>query len=306
MKIIFCNFSLNNKVVDPDYEVEFVEANKNGFDTALISFEELITDNLNSALKQIKKCDTSETAIYRGWMLTPDVYSKLYYALKEKNILLINNPTEYKNCHYFPESYDLIKDYTPKSLWYQLIDKTPEYNKIFNDLKIFNNQPLIIKDYVKSQKHKWFDACFIKSANDENEIKRVTDNFIDLQDNNFEQGIVYREFIDFESIGNHTKSNMPITHEYRLFFLNGNLLSVFKYWSDGKYTNKIVDLSESQELENFKVIAQNIKSNFFTIDIAKSVDGKWYIVELGDGQVAGLPSDADAQEFYNKISCFNL
>ncbi|MAG87343.1 MAG: hypothetical protein CMB97_08255 [Flavobacteriaceae bacterium] len=55
------------------------------------------------------------------------------------------------------------------------------------------------------------------------------------------------------------------------------------------------------ELDDFIEIAQNIDSNFFTMDVAKKKDGDWIIMELGDGQVAGLPDNADRKEFYNNL-----
>ncbi len=36
--------------------------------------------------------------------------------------------------------------------------------------------------------------------------------------------------------------------------------------------------------------------------VAKRVDGGWMIVELGDGQVAGLPARADVSAFYHALA----
>jgi len=37
------------------------------------------------------------------------------------------------------------------------------------------------------------------------------------------------------------------------------------------------------------------------MDIAKTKDGQWIIIELGDGQVAGLPDKVDRDQFYSLI-----
>jgi hypothetical protein len=37
------------------------------------------------------------------------------------------------------------------------------------------------------------------------------------------------------------------------------------------------------------------------MDIAKTKQRDWLIVELGDGQVAGLPDNADKDAFYKSI-----
>ena len=36
-------------------------------------------------------------------------------------------------------------------------------------------------------------------------------------------------------------------------------------------------------------------------DVAKRIDGKWMIIELGDGQVAGLPDKVDIIDFYQAL-----
>ena len=119
--------------------------------------------------------------------------------------------------------------------------------------------------------------------------------FVELQGGEPEGGFVFRKFIEFQSIGLHSTSRMPLTCEFRLFFLYNKPFMTLKYWEDGEYEEV------SPPLDEFTEIAPHIKSHFFTMDIAKSKDGEWIIVELGDGQVAGLPEHADIQEFYRQI-----
>jgi hypothetical protein len=38
------------------------------------------------------------------------------------------------------------------------------------------------------------------------------------------------------------------------------------------------------------------------MDIARTVDGRWIIIELGDGQVAGLPDNCDIEDFYARLA----
>jgi hypothetical protein len=37
------------------------------------------------------------------------------------------------------------------------------------------------------------------------------------------------------------------------------------------------------------------------MDIAQRLNGEWMIVELSDGQVAGLPDNADVRGFYRTL-----
>lgn len=291
MRILFCDNGFHNNEIEPDYEAEKKSAEIAGFDCSLISFEELSRENSLSALKLIKRAETREIAIYRGWMLTPMHYRNLYDGLLEKNIELINSPSEYQHCHYLPDSYAKIEFKTPKSNW--TTDLTN--SAILNLTKAFGDRPIIVKDFVKSEKHNWEDACFIPNASDSKHVRSVVNKFLALRNDSFNEGLVFREFVELESLTSHSKSGMPLTKEFRLFFMNKQLVNVFNYWDEGEYGDT------QPELEQFIEIAQTINSNFFTMDIAKLKNGDWIIMELGDGQVAGLPDNADKNEFYGHL-----
>jgi ATP-grasp domain, R2K clade family 3 len=72
------------------------------------------------------------------------------------------------------------------------------------------------------------------------------------------------------------------------------LLGCYDYWEEGEYS-----ADKHPSLDIFKGIAKNIESNFFSMDIAKTKNGEWIIIELGDGQVAGLPAKVDRLQFYD-------
>ncbi len=291
IRIIYCDSVFDHKTIEPDYEEEKQSAIAEGFHFSLISFEALIDENVATALKYVKAAETRELGIYRGWMLTPIQYQNLYDGLLKKNIKLINNPTEYKHCHYLPSSYDIIKSKTPKSNWTtQLNDEN-----IFQLAIEFGKKPIIVKDFVKSEKHNWEDACFIPNASDHDKVKAVVEKFIELRGDSLNEGLVFREFEELEFLTEHSKSKMPLTKEYRVFFANKKVIATFNYWDEGEYEETIL------KLDSFIEIAQSIQSNFFTMDIAQKKNGEWIIIELGDGQVAGLPDNADKSKFYESI-----
>lgn len=297
MNILFCSNPLDNKTVDLDYQDEFTAATQNGFTIHLFSFENLTEDkDAEFATRKIKKSETSQTIIYRGWMLKPNQYALLYNALLTKNYKLINSPTEYQNCHYFPDSYKFIRGHTPRSIWLTVNSQRVNYDQVFSEIATFENGPLIVKDFVKSQKHYWDTACFIPSATDKEKVKSVVSKFVELQNTDLNEGLVFREFVDLSNLTIHSKSGMPLKQEYRLFFLNGQLLASYDYWEEGEYF-----ADDNPPLDLFKKIAKNIESNFFSVDIAKKKSGDWIIIELGDGQVAGLPDKVDRLGFYDLV-----
>lgn len=294
MKFIFCSepFSFN----EPEYAYKN-EANivrQKGFEYELFSFEDLVENKTESALRRVKTSEKVETAIYRGWMLKPFQYELLFNALKDKNIVLINSPEQYKHCHHLPESLEIIKSHTPKSIFLP-VDENFDLDDLMKKLLVFGNQPLILKDYVKSRKHEWEEACFIPNASSRGDIERVVERFIELQGEDLNEGLVFREFVEFQPLTNHSKSGMPLTKEFRLFFLEGELIFTSEYWEEGIYEQS--DFPKDLFLD----VAKDVKSNFFTMDVAQKIDGKWMIIELGDAQVAGLPEKANVSEFYDSI-----
>ncbi len=291
MRIIYCDSVFDNKIIEPDYEEEKKSAVNVGFDFSLISYEELTDGNIATALRFTKQSKNKEFGIYRGWMLTPNQYQNLYEGLLKKNIELINSPYEYKHCHYLPNSYDKIASKTPKSNWTTELTNDAVLELTSN----FGESSIIVKDFVKSEKHNWNEACFIPNASDSDKVKSVVDKFIELRGDSLNEGLVFRQFEELEFLTEHSKSGMPLTKEFRIFFANKKIVKVFDYWDEGEYGNT------KPKLDDFIEIAQKIDSKFFTMDVAKKKNGEWIIMELGDGQVAGLPNNADRKEFYNNL-----
>jgi hypothetical protein len=286
MKFIFCNNPLRPHDVDEEFFEEYKNARNNGFEILLYNFEE--------KLLQIKANDKMETVIYRSWMINPSEYNNMYNALLSKNYMLINNPTEYQNCHYLPDSLKFIENYTPKTI-FQKIENESSIKILLEKVKVFNGKGVIVKDYVKSEKHYWDTACYVENSNDIDKLTKTINNLIELRDKYFNEGIVIREYVELNNLAKHPKSNMPLSEEYRLFFYKNELLCILNYWGEGEYN------TERPNVEVFETIAKTIRSNFFTMDIAKEKNGKYIIIELGDGQVSGIPEKEDKNIIYKNI-----
>ena len=159
----------------------------------------------------------------------------------------------------------------------------------------FGARPVMIKDFVKSRKHEWADACFIPSAADRDAVETVVGRFLEIQGDDLNEGLVFREFVEFRPVGVHPRSGMPLTEEYRIFWLDARPIFWSAYWEAGDYAGI------SPPLELFAETGAAVESRFFSMDVARQIDGAWLIVELGDGQVSGLPRNEDARFFYEAI-----
>ncbi|MGI4792159.1 MAG: ATP-grasp domain-containing protein [Janthinobacterium lividum] len=238
--------------------------------------------------------EDGEIGVYHGWMMTTQQYEALFDALADRRVTLVNTPEQYEHCHYLPRWYKTLAGHTPRSVWAQAGDTS--LPRLMVLIKEFSDHPVIVKDFVKSRKHEWLDACFIPSAADAEAVAQVTGKFLELQGDELSGGLVLREFVEFELLGSHAKSGMPLTWEFRLFFLDGQPVQVSKYWDQGNYAG------ETPPLEHFTRLAANVESRFFTMDVAKTKHGEWLVVELGDAQVSELPEDAALEGIFGKLN----
>ena len=110
MKILFCEDTFNPNIAEEAYSKEYECAINNGFGILLYNFEDKV-------IKNNKINNEMEAVIYRGWMLNPCEYKILYNNLLAMNYKMINNPTEYQNCHYLPDSLKYIENHTPKTIF---------------------------------------------------------------------------------------------------------------------------------------------------------------------------------------------
>lgn len=275
--------------VDECYTDEYAEAVNHRHGTILVDLEELTAGRKCSS---VKPSDDIVHAVYRGWMLTPEQYERLYDELVEKNIFLINTPKQYAHCHCLPNWYNDFKEVTPFSVW----SGDTAFQSLYSLLEQFGDEPIIVKDFVKSRKHEWYDACFIRSAAATRDALRVIYTFLERQADDLVGRIVLRKFEELIFRGYHPESGMKLSEEYRAFFLGGKLVRLMEYWRESTGGSGLTH-SEREWLEE---LAERVPSNFFTIDIARKEDGSLIVMEIGDGQVSGI-QDEMVHEFYEEV-----
>lgn len=279
---------------DPAFAAEAAAATRAGFAVALLDYEQLVQErNVARALRRVPQQDARSLCLYRGWMLPVERYAALATALTERGYKLLHDPEVYRTCHELPAAYPYIAGATPRTVWLPQEDGLG-LEQIVAALAPFGEQPVIVKDYVKSRKFEWLEACFIPSAADRAAVARVTGRFLELQGEELQGGLVFREYVPFRTAGIYPQGGMPLAVEYRALIFDGEPLLTQPYWEQtGELT--------PPDLTPFLSIIARIPSRFFTLDLAQHQDGSWLIVELGDGQVAGLPPGTDVEMLYGKL-----
>src|SRR5574338_151463 len=225
--IIMCASQLSKRKPDESYETEYASAKK------LTNVH--LFDIFNLADLKLPDINNGKL-IYHGWMMPPAIYSKFYNKCMSFGYELINSPGQYLACHHFNGWYSAVEGLTPKSLIIEIDDLRPMMEQVMQFMSD-NDCSVIIKDYVKSLKHNWNEACFIPRDATPVQLSKVIATFIHLKEemNDLQGNLVVRKFMDLKKIGTHDRSGMPLTKEFRTFVVNGELLPTYKYWDQGSY-----------------------------------------------------------------------
>lgn len=166
---------------------------------------------------------------------------------------------------------------------YDLKELTP---LTWSDLKDLPEEgPFILKGETNSRKSNWNKDMFASNKKEAIEIygRLCDDSLIG------HQKIYTRKYIPLHTymtgIG-----GIPITEEYRFFAAYGEVICGEYYWQ-----NYVDELKEKPNPDNVpreflnEVLSRiNGKINFVVIDVAKTQEGNWIVIELNDGCCSGL------------------
>lgn len=157
----------------------------------------------------------------------------------------------------------------------------------------------VVKGETNSKKHSWEKKMFAPTKRRACEIasELSTDMMIG------EQPMVYREYVPLRTF-EYGLHGLPITNEWRFFFYKKELLSYGYYWENvaSDETRAIVSITDegiALAQQTADILSEN--TNFFVIDIAEKKDGGWIVIEINDGQMAGL-SENDPEILYKNLA----
>lgn len=292
--ILFSSEFFNASKISPDFEHECRAAVAAGFEVAFVDAIDVL---------DFSRHDIKGDVIYRGWIILRSEYLAIQAALIEMGARLTTSFDEYCYASFLPLFYQDLEGHTPRSVWTELSDAASDnWTIVSRDVEIdvkalaerLGATSLIVKDYCKSQKHYWLEACYVPDASDVENLTKVTDRYLELQ-GGLVGGFVFREYTPLRILSHHSKSGMPLAAEMRTFWKNGELILQHDYWGSEATTN------EHPPEGWLKEMASKVRSSFFSMDVAQTVEGSWIVIEIGDGQVTGLPTPESAEAFYQGL-----
>src|SRR6266498_2201087 len=121
MHLLFPQNPTMRKLPEPVFEPEYDAAIALGFKGLLFDEEALCAGEIDSALKRLPPGDGGDL-LYRGWILTEELYRRFHEALSAKGYCLISSPAHYAEVSYFPNYYPKIRECSPAAVWTETPD----------------------------------------------------------------------------------------------------------------------------------------------------------------------------------------
>lgn len=201
-------------------------------------------------------------------------YAQLFHSLQASGLTLINNIDQHNIASLLPHWYPLIAAYTPRSKWYEVL---PDVNTIMADF----NFPVFIKGERQTNRHQLSSS----KASNPQELQNILEHWKNDPILNW-QKLICREFIPLEKIGDAIGDKIQYSKEFRVFVWKNKVMEMGQYWTDAPTIS--LSIPEQQEIRLLvEKVAHIAGVPFLVVDVAKTKDGKWIVIELNDAQESG-------------------
>ncbi|MCG6496200.1 ATP-grasp domain-containing protein [Kitasatospora sp. A2-31] len=323
---------------DPHFAWEARKLRELGGEPYLLDHDALLAGEAEEAVRLVPR--DCGPLWYRGWMIPSADYAALARTLSDRGANLLTSAPAYASAHELPGWYGVFEGATPPSVWIPLAPAAgrPGPEQLAAAVaRLGGHGPAIVKDYVKSRKDDWDEACYIPELADPAAVGRVVARFVDLQGDFLAGGVVLRRFEEFAridgtavdgtiggtAIGGTAIGGTAIggahgpgggepaggTAAARRSDgngggvdgagANGRAVEARVWWLDGEPVlvgphPDAPEQSVEPDLTEVRPLVRALGCRFVTTDLASRADGSgWRVVEVGDGQVSGLPRGID-------------
>ena len=202
----------------------------------------------------------------------PD-YQSRFDSLMQWGVRLIHTPSEYQRTSYLPEWYPLIKQCTPKSIWFEHFPSADEILTHFN-------LPVFLKGERQTNKHSRVQSIIESREQLENVLQQWKQESI-----LWWQRVVCREYLRLRPATKSPGGDFPKSYEFRTFWWKHHCVGIGKYWVSEDY--RLNPKDESEILAKGELVSKALDVTFLVIDFAQTIEGEWIVIECNDGQDSG-------------------
>ncbi|GAA1752423.1 ATP-grasp domain-containing protein [Luedemannella helvata] len=279
--VLCCADPLAPGRVDPHFAAQAAAVREAGGTVALIDHDALLAGDAAGAVRRVPR--DLGGAWYRGWMIPTARYGELCAALAARGVPMNVPVDDYRAAHELPGWHGAFAGLTPESVWTPWRPReVPDPGTVARLVAPLGGGPAVVKDYVKSRKYEWDEACYVPDLSDVAAATRVVARMVELQGDDLAGGIVVRRF------------ERLARAEARVWWLDGAAVLTTAHPDTPA-------VAVAPDLTGVAAAVARLGRRFVTTDLALRDDGAWRVVEVGDAQVSDLPSGVDPAPLLGRL-----
>jgi hypothetical protein len=201
----------------------------------------------------------------------PD-YARTFDEHAQWNLRLVNTPEEHERASELAAWYPLIDALTPRT---RVFDALPPADAIEAEFR----WPVFIKGSRQTSRHNP-DLAIVRSREhyEEVRVRYAADPILAWQKP------AVREFVPLAPVGGSVPGKVRPSLEFRTFWWRGDCVGAGPYWYQvPRYT--AADLDDGLALA--AIAARRVAVPFLVVDIARTAEGRWIVIECNDAQESG-------------------
>lgn len=252
-----------------------------------------VCETAENALAYLPEFDPPVPGIWAGYIPAVERYDAIYQAAAAKGVRLVNTPLQYRTAMEFDQFYPLLGDLTPDSA----VAATLEEVAAVADVAEF---PVFVKGAIKSNKDQGWAACV---AHDRAQLAEIGRSLL-ARERRSRGKVIVRRLVSFRVVATDQQS-FPIGREYRAFVHRDDVLAYGFYWDEHRDSIALTRADEAAIMALSIEAARRIGTPFIAVDIGQLEDGSWIVIEVSDGQFAGL-SHVTTLELWSKLANISI
>lgn len=160
--------------------------------------------------------------------------------------------------------------------------------------------PMFVRGAVKSNKDQGWAACV---ARDSSELVTIAKKLLD-RGRRSRGKVVARRLVKFRTVATDRQS-FPISREYRAFVYRGVVLAYGFYWDEYQDSAALTPIEEKLVKSLLIEAGRRVGTPFVAVDVGQLENGDWIVIEVSDGQFAGL-SHVTVNELWSKLAAVSI
>lgn len=216
------------------------------------------------------RIDGQQPCVLRTGPITD--YADIYDDRLAQGLRLVNSPEEHQRASELEHWYPRIEHLTPRSRVYDGLPEVDEIERHFC-------WPVFIKGSRQTSQHNP-DLSVIRDAAHYTQVvpRYQADPILHWQK------AAVREFVPLAPVAGAVPGKVRPSQEYRSFWWHGHCVGWGRYWHQVP-AYEAADIAAG--LDVARRAAEALAVPFLAVDLARTVDGRWIVVECNDAQESG-------------------